>query len=338
MRGREAKGAPSADLLVCFPSRAHLTLLPKPICSPARPSDPNKRYHLKKSTTTSKGPGQASPLLWAKSKSMGSEISEPTSPKVTCAGQIKVRHKTSSCKSWQSVMEEIERLHTHRQQQKKKPSWVESLGFKKDIMQFLSCLRSIRFDFRCFGSFHESDITSDDDEEEEEDQYHDNHVVVEASEDAEASRTVFSKWFMVLQEDQNNGFRKELEKTEREKRDEDGSSAAAGELAVPPPNALLLMRCRSAPAKSWLEEKKKQQQQEEDQEDEDDDGGREKEEKKGTSLKCLMEEEKRKNKTESLVVMRYDPDLYNVSSDVAKETWVVGGMRDALSKSRSWKR
>ncbi|KAH7524417.1 hypothetical protein FEM48_Zijuj06G0117000 [Ziziphus jujuba var. spinosa] len=353
MKGREAKGAPSADLLVCFPSRARLTLMPKPICSPARPSEPNKRHHhhhhhLKKSTT--RGPGQASPLLWSKSKSMGSEISEPTSPKVTCAGQIKVRHKTSSCKSWQSVMEEIEKIHTNRQQHKKKPSWVEALGFKKEIMQFLTCLRSIRFDFRCFGSFHESDITSDDeDEEEDEDQYHENHVVVEASEDSsETSRTVFSKWFMVLQEDQNNGFCRELDKKEREKQsDEDRPAAATGGVpSVPPPNALLLMRCRSAPAKSWLEGKKKEEEEEEKEEneenedDEDEDGAREREKelKKAKSLKCLMEEERRKNKTESLVVMRYDPDLYNISSDIAKETWVVGGMKDALSKSRSWKR
>ncbi|KAJ0086562.1 hypothetical protein Patl1_08507 [Pistacia atlantica] len=45
MKGREAKGPPSTDLLVCFPSRAHLTLMPKPICSPARSSEPNKRHN-----------------------------------------------------------------------------------------------------------------------------------------------------------------------------------------------------------------------------------------------------------------------------------------------------
>ncbi|PQM42828.1 uncharacterized protein Pyn_34954 [Prunus yedoensis var. nudiflora] len=26
-----------------------------------------------------------------------------------------------------------------------------------------------------------------------------------------------------------------------------------------------------------------------------------------------------------------------ISSDIAKETWVVGGMKDAISRSRSWK-
>ncbi|XVF39499.1 hypothetical protein PTKIN_Ptkin01aG0039500 [Pterospermum kingtungense] len=358
MKGRETKGAPSADLLVCFPSRAHLSLMPKPICSPARPSEPNKRHHghqphhhqhhhhsrlLKKSSTRKGGRalGQASPLLWAKNKQMGSEITEPTSPKVTCAGQIKVRSKTSPCKSWQSVMEEIERIHNSRQH-KKRPSWVESLGFKKEVMQFLTCLRSIRLDFRCFGAFPRSDITTEDEDEEEEEEDKEcrenrNHV-----EGDKTSRTIFSKWFMVLQENQNNGFYKEDQKKDKERShdvdvvDDDDQAAA-----IPPPNALLLMRCRSAPAKSWLEENRVKENEEniENNEEEEDEGEcKRKDEKKTTkNLRSLMEEENRKTK-ESLVVMRYDPDFYKISSDIAKETWLVGGIKDPLSRSRSWKR
>ncbi|XVF36733.1 hypothetical protein REPUB_Repub19eG0083600 [Reevesia pubescens] len=347
MKGRETKGAPSADLLVCFPSRAHLTLMPKPICSPARPSEPNKRHHnyhhhhhhhhrlLKKSSTRNGGRagGKASPLLWAKNKQMGSEITEPTSPKVTCAGQIKVRSKTSSCKSWQSVMEEIEKIHNSRQQ-KKRPSWMESLGFKKEVMQFLTCLRSIRFDFRCFGSFPQSDITTDD--EDEEYQENQNH-----EDDNETSRTIFSKWFIVLQENQNNGLYKE-EKKEKERsqpHDVDDDQAA-----VPPPNALLLMRCRSAPAKSWLQENRVEENEDneenienDEEEEEEKEEGKRKDEKKTKNLRSLMEEENRKTK-ENLVVMRYHPDFYKNSSDIAKETWLVGGIKDPLSRSRSWKR
>ncbi|KAF5942967.1 hypothetical protein HYC85_020609 [Camellia sinensis] len=85
------------------------------------------------------------------------------------------------------------------------------------------------------------------------------------------------------------------------------------------------MRCRSAPAKSWIEER-------EEKEDEDE----EREEEKEKKAKFAMEEEK---KGKSLaVVMRYDNDFCKLSSDVAKETWVVGGMRDPFSRSRSWKR
>ncbi|KAK7282803.1 hypothetical protein RIF29_11869 [Crotalaria pallida] len=359
MKVREtSKGAPSTDLLVCFPSRAHLTLMPKPICSPARPSEPNKHgrhHHRRKRSSFSKGGGgggqASSPLLWTKStKSMGSEIAEPTSPKVTCAGQIKVRpKKTNACRNWQSVMEEIEKIHNDKKQ-KKRLSWAETLGFKKEVMQFLTCLRSIRFDLRCFGSFPgaATDIaTEDDDEEEDEDDDDEEDVYLEKQErhddDDEASRTVFSKWFMVLQENQNN----ELKEKDMVIKD-DGS--IGDESNVPPPNALLLMRCRSAPAKSWLKE-----------ESNDNEGGvdnhheeherekceqkekvKEKEKaevnmiKKGQSLKSLMDEEKR-NK-ENLVVMRYDTDYYKLSSDIAKETWIVGDLRDSFSRSRSWKR
>ena len=342
MKGREGKAAPSADLLVCFPSRAHLTLMPKPICSPARPSEPSKRHqhhhhqhhhhhphHLKKSSTRNGGQGQASPLLWAKTKPMGSEISEPTSPKVTCAGQIKVRHKTGSCKNWQSVMEEIERIH-NKKKHKKRPAWVEALGFKKEIMQFLTCLRSIRFDFRCFGSIPESGITSDDEEEEDGDQYQDNQVGGEESDDNETSRTIFSKWFMVLQENQSCGFNKEEIK---EKNKVYGEEESAVPPAVPPPNALLLMRCRSAPTKSWLEENGEEKEKEKEKEKE-----AEQEKDQQAKKAMLIIEEENTKKKENLVVMKYNDDFYKFSSDIAKETWVVGGGRDPLSRSRSWKR
>lgn len=79
----------------------------------------------------------------------------------------------------------------------------------------------------------------------------------------------------------------------------------------------------------WHKTKKLQEEEEED---------RKEEEKKGKNLKALMEEEKRNSKKENLVVMSYDTDFNKLSTDIAKETWVVGGMRDPLSRSRSWKR
>ncbi|CAI0475212.1 unnamed protein product [Linum tenue] len=355
MKGREIKGAPStADLLVCFPSRAHLTLMPKPICSPARGSEPNKqRGHHHRTPSAGAGVanyqhrlkkkgsvGRGSPMLWGKTKQqMGSGdnlVSEPTSPKVTCAGQIKVRHHhhkaSANCKNWQSVMEEIERLHNHRKQTTTS-SWAESLGFKKEVMHFLTCLRSIRFDLRCFGSFPQSDINSDDDDEdEEEDDAIDGNEEGAGAASSENSRAVFSKWFMVLQENKGNDCE---DGGEKEKEEEE-------EAAVPPANALLLMRCRSAPAKSWMEQKQEEEeaedQKQKEEEKEEEEGA---EEKRGKNLKTLMEEE-RKTEMEKLIVMRYDTDFYKISCDVAKETWVVGGgmmnMTDPFSRSRSWKR
>ncbi|KAG9129670.1 hypothetical protein Leryth_017751 [Lithospermum erythrorhizon] len=350
MKNREGKGPSSTDLLVCFPSRAHLTLMPKSICSPARPSDTGNRHHnnhqnshrhhhnqqshLKKSIKRTGVTGYSSPLLWSKNKPTTLDISEPTSPKVTCAGQIKVSHKTNKCKNWQSVMEEIEKLHNKKQ--KKKHTWAETLGLKKEVMQFLTCLRSLRLDFRCFGSIPASDITSDDeddDEEEDDDDFKGKHGHKEMDEDKEASRTVFSKWFMVLQEDQN----KDLVKNKFQGKND--------EQCAPPPNALLLMRCRSAPAKSWLEEREEQEAMEEQDEDEDEEEEEEEEheqqqeknEKEKRDLRFLMEEEKIREK-ETMQVMKYNTDFARLSTDIAKETWVVGGIKGSLSRSRSWKR
>ncbi|KAL6504230.1 hypothetical protein OROGR_026153 [Orobanche gracilis] len=278
MKGRENKGPLSADLLVCFPPRAHLTLMPKRICSPAPPSEPSPSHHqyhhhrprrhlphhthLRKSTTSR---GHASPILWVKAnKPNSSDMSEPTSPKVTCAGQIKVQPRPNSCKNWRSVMQEIERVHGSQSKQKNKSETerIEAIGFKKDAMQFLTCLRNFRFDFRCFGSFPTAEISSDDEGDEDDD------------EDDE---------------------------------DEDGENSSE-HIPPPPPNAMLLMRCRSAPAKSWLEEKL-----------EEDEG----------------EKEGRKQR---LTVMRCGAEFSKLSTDIAKETWVVGGIKDMLSRSRSSKR
>ncbi|CAL0305554.1 unnamed protein product [Lupinus luteus] len=319
--------------------------MPKPICSPARPSEANKlghrRHHKRAFSKGGGGDEASSPLLWGKStKSLGSEIAEPTSPKVTCAGQIKIRPKTNAgYRNWQSVMGEIEKIHNDKKQKKRGLNWAETFGFKKEVMQFLTCLRSIRFDLRCFGSFPGTDIVTEDDEDDVEDEegYHENHVKVEEIHDNEASRAMYSKWFMVLQENQNN----ELKEKDKVIIDD----GAMGKNYVPPPNALLLMRCRSAPAKTWVKEeceggdiheervKEKYEQK-----------GKEKEKEKaelkviqkGKSLKSLMEEEKR-NK-EKLYVMPYDTGFYELSSDIAKETWIVGDLRDSFSRSRSWKR
>ncbi|KAF5187304.1 nucleolar GTP-binding protein [Thalictrum thalictroides] len=315
MRGREGKGgAPPTDLLVCFPSRTHLALMPKPVSSsPARTStDSTKRHHQNHQIGRFKNKvGHGSPILWAKTKSMESaEMDEPTSPKVTCAGQIKVKSsKSNSCKNWQSVMEEIERLHRNKHK-KKKQTWVEALGLKKDVMQVLSCLRGIRVQIPCFSSFHQTVLSSDDEEDEDDqnqnnEQQH-NHQLGDAS---GSSENVLSKWFMVVEENQEQ--------------DEDQNK---NDSCAPPPNALLLMRCRSAPAKTWLEEQQLQEQEEEEEEEE------------AKKAKLVLEQNQQKNQENIILKYYAAPDFFKVSSDIAKETWVVGGAKDPLSRSRSWKR
>lgn len=313
----------SADLLACFPTRTRLALMPKPICSPSRPSDVAvaEKRHISRSVTR----GHASPMFNTKAKDVRTEISEPTSPKVTCAGQIKVRPnstpKRKSCdgsKNWQSVKEEIERIH---HQHKHKPHWLETLGFKKEAMQFIGAFRGLRFNMQCFGSFPGPvECSSDDDDDGEVDgeddayEYKDDDLK-NNEEGSSTSATLFSKLFMVLEENQVvDEFKKQI----GEELDEEVDENCETTTCVPPPNALLLMRCRSAPSKGLLKRGK----------DEDCD------EAEVVTAKMIKDDEKEK---ERLLLMSYAPDFFKLSTDIAKETWVVGSL-DSLLRSRSWKR
>lgn len=212
-------------------------------------------------------------------------------------------------------MQEIERVHVEKKEQKKKRagSWGDSFAIKKDVLQFLSCLRSFKFDFRCFGSLHGAAISSDDEEEDEDGT---NQETVAVGED------VLSRWLMVLNEDvednvDDRGLDMKVD-CDDGMRDEDCAMQA------PPANALLLMRCRSAPGRGWGDER------------------REKLDLKKENGKKLEEEEKEMGKEKERksleILMRYDAGFGKLSSDIAKETWVLGGFQDPLSRSRSWKR
>lgn len=322
-------GGNQTDLLVCFPSRARLALMPKAICSPSRPHEFPKRHHHRhttKPTTTKRTTGssrdRSSPLFKSKTRDAGPELDEPTSPKVTCAGQIKVRpskprssnassRPSAENKNWISVMEEIERI---RKDGKKKPgSWWEAVGIKKDALQIFSSFHGLRFNMGCFGSFAGSiDCTSDEEEE-------DVGSRGTREEETSGSQDVFSKWFMLIEENQDIELKEDIVQNDEEE-DDDEESEEKDE-AVPPPNALLLMRCRSAPAKG-LSNRAEELETEETR----------------SANKAKEEEKEREKEKEKLVVMRCAPDFFKVSMDIAKETWVVGGEMDLLARSRSWKR
>ncbi|KAJ0257601.1 Nucleolar GTP-binding protein [Hirschfeldia incana] len=301
----------SADLMVCFPSRTHLSLPSKSISSPSsalnrRQSAPPHHHHRRSFSKLSGSGGVR--------QSRGREIAEePTSPKVTCAGQIKVRPSKrggGGGKNWQSLMAEIEKIHRSKSESK-------FLGIKKDVMGFLTCLRD--FDFRCFGAFPPVDAISDQEEEEDnvEEEYEDDEDG--GSVMKTYSGTVFSDWLTFLHEKQNV---------------EECVEAVSDkvETAVPPPNALLLMRCRSAPVKNWLEKEEEKKIECEDTRKQK--GEEEKETvSKKKDLRSLMEEEE---EDVNVVVRDYDTNYYKLSSDIAKETWVVSGGQDSLYRSRSW--
>jgi hypothetical protein len=303
----------ATDLLVCFPSRAHLALMPpKAICSPSCPSsasEPVKRRHstsragpmpfppswpglYKSATCTARNP----PIHRHRGADRAPVDDEPTSPKVTCAGQIKARPPKPSGGG-------------------KKATWLQALGIKKDAMALLDALHgAFRFNVAgCFGSFpgaagvagYTSGEDDDYEEEEEED-------VPRAEKDTEHGGAARARWFMVLEEGNKKVSTKKLQGQEPERSQEED--------AAPPANALMLMRCRSAPAKGLA----RRVEAEEEREDV----------KIATNKTPEKETEKER---ESLVLMTYSPDFFKVSLDIAKETWIVGG-DDAVLRCRSWKR
>ncbi|CAL4966964.1 unnamed protein product [Urochloa decumbens] len=303
--GRGSNGAVT-DLLVCFPSRAHLALMPpKAICSPSRlsASEPAKRRH----STSRAGPAPPSGLYksaTARNPSRRAAAAdrpvdeEPSSPKVTCVGQIKAR--PAKPKGLDS---------DGGGKKAKKATWLHALGIKKEAMALLDALHgAFRFNVAgCFGSFPGAvgvGYTSGEDDEEEEGE----ERAVKETEHGEA----LARWFMVLEE----GKKVSAKSLQGQEPQQNQGEEDKEQDAVPPANALMLMRCRSAPAKGLARRLEA-----EDCED-------------VKSAKKTPEEEKEKD---SLVLMTYSPDFFKVSLDIAKETWIVGG-DDAVLRCRSWKR
>ncbi|CAA7395099.1 unnamed protein product [Spirodela intermedia] len=315
MKRRGGNGGVSADLLVCLPSRGRLALTPKPICSPSRSSEAQKRHQLRSASR-----GRGSPMFRtndsnAMMNAAGETISEePSSPKVTCSGQIKVSRPKPTAdsrgRSWQAVMDEVEKTHGRRRHGKARrwPQWTEAFFL-------FNAFRGFRFRLGCFGSLRrpaDDSSTSAEEEEEEEDDGDDGE-----GERSGATQTAFSKWFMVLEESQNHHSRDKniFDVEEKEDDDDDEERDCAGTAsppaAAPPPNALLLTRCRSTPGSRRAQ------------------GGR------GAAAWDATRKEA-KGEKKRVVMKRQATNFLEVSSDIAKETWVVGSFD--LARSRSWKR
>ncbi|XP_062194363.1 uncharacterized protein LOC133897591 [Phragmites australis] len=327
-------GTAPTDLLVCFPARQHLALMPKPICSPSR-TTMNKAAAARRRQVPGasvaggvRARGSSPMFRGSNAKQTAEDDDEPQSPKVTCAGQIKVgrpkKPRTAAAaagkngkegggggRSWLTVVEEIEQLHGRR----KKMGWLETVGIRRDALPFLGgALRSLLLKARCFGSLHGAVESSTDDD--------DGAVANEGEHGAggSAAASVFSKWLMVLEGGQEALEQDSGEDDERQSKETDECSSA------PPPNALLLMRCRSAPAKGLS--------------------------RRGTGEPPAGEVEQEKGSADAvpgdghdsteedrgeLVFVSTAPGFLKLSIDIAQETWVVGGM-DPLVRSRSWKR
>ncbi|XP_051192282.1 uncharacterized protein [Lolium perenne] len=302
MRGRSRRGSSgtAADFLVCFPPRAHLALMPpKTTCSPSRPSASSERRH-----STSGRPSLSGSHLRAAAASRSRRLAavdvdvdnEPSSPKVGCAGQIKVSRSAKP------------KAGAGGKAPKKSTTWMHALGIKKDALPFLNAFHgAFRLNVSgCFGRFPGAvvEYSSEDEDDEAEEK-------VERALKGTEHDDPLTKWFMVLEEDKRVPSRKKQQEQEQPHDEEEDTA--------PPANALMLMRCRSAPAKGLARRLGV---------DAGDDGEAK------IAKKAGEEEEVEK---ENLVVMRYPPDFFHVSVDIAKETWIVGG-DDSILRCRSWKK
>ncbi|ONM54639.1 uncharacterized protein [Zea mays] len=336
-------GTAATDLLVCFPARQHLALMPKPICSPSRTTmdkaaAARRRQLQLPGASAAAGGGRArgssSAMFWgSKARQRPEEEEEPQSPKVTCAGQIKAgrprkvkpgseaatKHGKGGAKSWLAVVEEIERLRGRR----KKVGWLETLGIRRDALPFLGgALRSLRSKACCFGSLHagaaavDSSVDSDHDAGERGSEH---------GAGGSAAASVFSKWLMVLEGGQEPMEQDETSLDHGQEEDVELERQQCEETA-PPPNALLLMRCRSAPARGRLSVSRTRRECEQLAGEVD----QEKEAADGMPGDGETEDE--------LVFLSTAPGFMKLSLDIAKETWVVGGGADPIARSRSWKR
>ncbi|GLJ26388.1 hypothetical protein SUGI_0508670 [Cryptomeria japonica] len=273
-----------SELFVCFTSRQTSVRLggSKSVLSPGRTEklrEPSCSSSRRLRSNGSKG--QSSPMfpnlpynLTGRKKNGGFETQEPSSPKVTCIGQVRVKSKQNKrLNGRQNVLKSPDRedCMPHKSHQK----WVHMFGFRKEVsFNICEALRSFGAEFNCFvpcgGSASSTSPSSKGNKE-------------------TSCGAVFAKWFMVLQDGDEKKAAAEAESQQRMAGEEFASicreiqpsrpiitelgrpsikevsrpsikdlgrlSISEDEMQVdedvvpvcPPKNALLLMRCRSDP-------------------------------------------------------------------------------------------
>lgn len=354
------KGYPSGnDLFVCFPSRASIRMMQRSILSPGR-------IEKSKECGSRRKGGHSSPmfpvLLRKKNAScrdlLAEEDEEPSSPKVTCIGQVRVKSKqrkgAESLKRWSNHM----------------------IDFRKEVCHGL---RSLGVESSCFFPCNRSCSKG----EEEHGRHH-----------STCGSTALAKWLMVLHEgdekkhgkldpdaeERENGvefmdpyeelknpFAKNKEKmypddekwTQIGKFGEDddagycrgnGYGGVDDEeeeepTCIPPRNALLLMRCRSEPLRVSLDSRHWMSHSNDSEPHESPKGRVCQDSNRGRMASSYGDktsdnddeprvphdsEATAESLPQALVLMRCQPELTKLSLEVCKETWVSS--RDFLRK------
>lgn len=346
------------DLFVCFPSRTSIRMLQRSILSPGRIE---KCKESGGGSSRRKG-GQSSPMFPvllrrknASSNEVAAEEEEPSSPKVTCIGQVRVKSKqrkgADSLKRWGGHM----------------------IDFRKEVC---TGLRSLGLEFRCLFPCSRSSPKGEED----------------GKQQSACGSTMLAKWFMILQEgeekqhgkldpdarkeDKTVEFMHEFEEFKnpceknKEKMYPDDEKwtqiAKFGEeddvdycrrngyggvddeeeepICIPPRNALLLMRCRSEPLRVSLDSRLWMAHSSGSETHEPQKGCVFQDSNRGRMVSCYGDkvsdndeepwvhdsETTVESLPQSMFLMHCEPELTKLSLEVCKETWVSS--RDFLRK------
>lgn len=284
MEGGDHKGyRAGSELFVCFTSRqTSVRLGSKSVLSPGRSEKFRESSSRRLRSNGSKG--QSSPMfpilpynLTGRKKNGSFETQEPSSPKVTCIGQVRVKSKQKK-RFHKPKSSEREDCMPHRSHQK----WVHLFGFGKEVsFNICEALRSFGAEFNCFVPCGSTASTTS--------------PAPKGSKDSTTCGAVFAKWFMVLQEGDEKKVQARDEAATGQRMTGEGVAGICTEMedsrpsvkevhrpsikelsrpsikdlvrlslsedearlsedefvsVIPPKNALLLMRCRSEPLRT----------------------------------------------------------------------------------------
>ncbi|XP_054792621.1 uncharacterized protein LOC129298263 isoform X2 [Prosopis cineraria] len=284
----------SSELFICFTSRlsssSSMKLSSKSILSPGRSREPSQislstslSRRLRNSGSIKGGNGQASPMFPTTGKKRGCafENPEPSSPKVTCIGQVRVKTK----KQGKKMRARSKKRRGEASFRKAEPGFSDLQNLQQEAglthrsqrwvhlpLTICEALRAFGAEFSCLFPCRSSCGREKDDEKMGKGEGSGGGQSREGS-----CGAAFARWLVALQEGEAKGREIELvvgeenedddddrkddspERSRRrhvfedieidmEKKHEDEDKARVS-ICIPPKNALLLMRCRSDPVK-----------------------------------------------------------------------------------------
>ncbi|KAF1897276.1 hypothetical protein Lal_00034979 [Lupinus albus] len=196
--------------------------------------------------------GQASPMFTTVSveskRGSGFDKPEPSSPKVTCNGQVRVKAKRRGARSKSKrisgarfrIAEVGMNQNLHQQQQDRNQKWVHLPLIICEALKELSCM------FPCIREKEEKVedagrwmVTMQEGKKE---------IELVMGEEEEEDRTRHRRKH-VFEDIDLDDIEKVKNKKEREEEEEEEEERGSVSICIPPKNALLLMRCRSDPVK-----------------------------------------------------------------------------------------